>query len=105
MCSTGQVLGFDKKEILIGKDTQCDMIWTQPYISRMHLKIIHNEDQSYTVVDLNSTNGTYLFDVKDASWKRVPLGKNGNYAGCEDKSWIVRNSNYLGCMLLFVKLQ
>jgi len=60
MCSTGQVLKFDKKEIIIGKDTRCDMIWTQPYISRMHLKIIANEDQSYSVVDLNSTNHTFV---------------------------------------------
>jgi len=60
MCSTGQVLKFDKKEIIIGKDTRCDMIWTQPYISRMHLKIIANEDRSYSVVDLNSTNHTFV---------------------------------------------
>lgn len=73
MCSTGQVLNFDKNEILIGKDTRCDMIWTQPYISRMHLKIIRNEDESYTVVDLNSTNGTYVVDVEQgASWQRIP---------------------------------
>lgn len=76
MCSTGQVLNFDKNEILIGKDTRCDMIWTQPYISRMHLKIIHNEDQSYTVVDLNSTNGTYAVDDEQgASWQRIPSGE------------------------------
>ena len=60
MCSTGQVLTFDKKEIIIGKDTSCDMIWTQPYISRMHLKIISNNDQTYSVVDLNSTNHTFV---------------------------------------------
>lgn len=78
MCSTGQVLNFDKKDILIGKDTRCDMIWTQPYISRMHLRIIRNEDQSYTVVDLNSTKGTYVVDIEGegASWERIPLGKN-----------------------------
>jgi len=76
MCSTGQVLNFDKNEILIGKDTHCDMIWTQPYISRMHLKIIRNEDQSYTVVDMNSTNGTYVVDVEQgASWQRIPSGE------------------------------
>lgn len=60
ICSTGQILKFDKKEIIIGKDTRCDMIWTQPYISRMHLKIIANEDQSYSIVDLNSTNHTFV---------------------------------------------
>lgn len=76
MCSTGQVLNFDKREILIGKDTRCDMMWTQPYISRMHLKIIRNEDQSYTVVDLNSTNGTYVVDVEQGtSWQRIPSGE------------------------------
>lgn len=78
MCSTGQVLAFNKKEIVIGRDTQCDMIWTQPYISRMHLKIIRNEDRSYTVGDLNSANGTYVVEVdeQDASWERVPSGKD-----------------------------
>ena len=72
------MLAFNKKEIVIGRDTQCDMIWTQPYISRMHLKIIHNEDRSYTVGDLNSANGTYVVEVdeQDASWERVPSVKD-----------------------------
>ncbi len=76
MCSTGQVLNFDKNEILIGKDTRCDMIWTQPYISRIHLRIILNEDESYTVVDLNSTNGTYVVDIEQGTeWQRIPSGE------------------------------
>lgn len=76
MCSTGQVLKFDKKEIIIGKDTRCDMIWTQPYVSRMHLKIISNTDQTYTILDLNSSNGTYVVDVEqnNADWRRIPSG-------------------------------
>lgn len=79
MCSTGQILNFTKKEIFIGKDkVYCDMVWTQPYVSRMHLKIIDNEDETYTVVDCNSTNGTYIAKIEagELSWDRIPAGKS-----------------------------
>ncbi len=74
--STGQILKFDKKEILVGKDASCDMIWTQPYISRIHLKIANNSNQSYTVTDLHATNGTFVLDAEqgDTDWRKVPSG-------------------------------
>lgn len=76
ICSTGQILKFDKKEILVGKDASCDMIWTQPYISRMHLKIADNSNQSYTVTDLYSSNGTFVLDTEQGNtdWRKVPSG-------------------------------
>lgn len=77
VCSTGQIMEFDKREILIGKATDCDMIWTQPHISRLHVRIIRNEDQTYTVVDHHATNGTYILDVaqEGASWVRMHSGE------------------------------
>ncbi len=77
MCSTGQVLNFGKSEIIIGKDSRCDMVWSQPYVSRAHLKLRKNPDESYSVTDLGSTNGTYVIDVGlgEPDWVRVPSGE------------------------------
>lgn len=77
MCSTGQILEFAKKEIVIGRDKEfCDMAWTQPYISRTHLRITDNGDGTYTVTDCNSASGTFVEGTEDGepSWKRIPPG-------------------------------
>ena len=76
ICSNGQVMNFAKNEILIGKDPRSDMIWTQPYISRMHLRLLRKEDGTYVAADLNSTNGTYVLDTAQGAeeWNRIPAG-------------------------------
>ena len=69
-------MNFAKNEILIGKDPRSDMIWTQPYISRMHLRLLRKEDGTYVAADLNSTNGTYVLDTAQGAeeWNRIPAG-------------------------------
>lgn len=61
ICSTGQVMSFSKYDVRIGKDAACcDMVWTQPYVSRAHAWIRKLGGEGYLVSDLNSTNGTYV---------------------------------------------
>lgn len=70
ICSTGQILEFSKREIIIGKGRECDMVWTQPAISRRHLCIMKNEDETYTITDLHSTNGTFII-LSDGTTKEI----------------------------------
>ena len=51
----------DKSEITIGRGNTNDIQIDNLGVSKTHAKIIKNAD-AYTVVDLNSTNGTVLND-------------------------------------------
>lgn len=50
-----------KQKVIIGRDSDCDIVINDPYISRKHLEI-SILDGTIFVEDLNSTNGTYLND-------------------------------------------
>ncbi len=50
---------YIQPEIIIGRDPTCDLILDQETISFRHCKLFHQNKQ-WWVVDLNSTNGTYL---------------------------------------------
>ena len=73
ICSTDEVLTFSKTRILIGRDKNlCDMVWTQPYISRRHMMMEKLEDGRYRIADMNTANGVYILsgDKKE----RIPGG-------------------------------
>lgn len=61
ICATGQIMEFHRKLIRIGKEkTYCDLVLTQPYVSRCHLIVIQESADSYKIIDQNSTNKTYV---------------------------------------------
>lgn len=67
-CATGNIYEFSRNSVTIGKSEEyCDLVWKQPYVSRMHVRIDKKSPGTYMVSDLNTTNGSY------ASF----LGKNG----------------------------
>lgn len=53
-----------KKIIRIGKKTDNDIVVNDKTVSRYHVEIHHNDDNSYLLKDLNSTNGTTINDMK-----------------------------------------
>jgi pSer/pThr/pTyr-binding forkhead associated (FHA) protein len=61
----------DKSEITIGRGTNNDIQIDNLGVSKTHAKIIKNPD-AYTVVDLNSTNGTILNDKQIKKAKLAP---------------------------------
>ena len=71
-CSTGQVMEFYKNEIMIGRNSNCDMIVNQPSLSRHHAVIRLESYDKYSIEDLRSTNGTYVA----SSDKRIPPMKH-----------------------------
>lgn len=54
-----QKLDFNKDEILLGRASSCDLTVDNPNISSEHAKITH-ENNAYYIVDLKSTNGTFV---------------------------------------------
>jgi two-component system, cell cycle response regulator len=56
----GQSYIIDKEEVLIGRDSSCEIILEDPLVSKIHSRITMEEDKIFRIEDLGSTNGTYL---------------------------------------------
>jgi ABC-type multidrug transport system ATPase subunit/pSer/pThr/pTyr-binding forkhead associated (FHA) protein/ABC-type multidrug transport system permease subunit len=46
--------------LVIGKASQCNIVFNEPIISKQHAQLIHNENNELYLIDLGSTNGTYV---------------------------------------------
>lgn len=79
VCATGEVFEFNKPTITVGRASGfCDMVWTQPYMSRMHLKISRKSADRYAIEDLNTNNGSYVSYIeenKSFEKVRVPVSE------------------------------
>lgn len=64
--ATQQILKLKPGEYIIGRDPTCDIVVTDPYISRRHARIFFRDGKWY-VEDLGSRNGTFVNgeDIKD----------------------------------------
>ena len=59
----GKKIDLNKQAIKVGKRENNDLIIEEKTISRNHLEIVQTED-SYLLRDLESTNGTYINDIR-----------------------------------------
>jgi glycine betaine catabolism B len=59
-------------EFLIGRLPQCNLVLATSDVSRQHAKIVLH-DQSYTFVDLESSGGSWLNEVRVVGHQRYPL--------------------------------
>ena len=50
---------FSQNEIMIGRDTHCDLSMMDETMSAHHARLVHHHGQ-WWLEDLNSTNGTFL---------------------------------------------
>ena len=66
----GTVVDVSKSPFLVGKGEECDLVLTEPTVSRTHFSI-ENEAGAFVIRDLASTNGTWIdqFRIKEA-WLR-----------------------------------
>lgn len=49
----------NEHELLVGRDRSCDVVLTDPAVSRTHARLVFR-GSSWIVQDLESTNGTFL---------------------------------------------
>ncbi|MEM1349134.1 MAG: FHA domain-containing protein, partial [Myxococcota bacterium] len=59
----GRALTTQKGDVLLGADPQCDFVLQDPTVSRKHAEV-RRRGQNFTLVDLDSTNGTFLGDMR-----------------------------------------
>lgn len=60
-CATGNIYEFSRNSVTIGKSEEhCDLIWKQPFVSRIHARIEKKSSNTYVISDLNTTNGSYV---------------------------------------------
>jgi transcriptional regulator with GAF, ATPase, and Fis domain len=59
----GEVHAFAQDEVRVGSGTDCDVVVSDPSVSREHLAIRLVAD-GFQVTDLRTTNGTYVGDVR-----------------------------------------
>ena len=62
--------------LMLGSSSNCDLIISNKRISRNHCQIIYSNSGELKLIDLNSTNGTFLNGIKLKSEKTYNL--NGN---------------------------
>jgi DNA-binding winged helix-turn-helix (wHTH) protein len=67
-------------DTLIGRKTEADIVLTNPYVSRHHARIVRTDD-GHTIIDLESSHGTFLNGTRIAehrlqSGDRIALGKD-----------------------------
>jgi diguanylate cyclase (GGDEF)-like protein len=56
----GRMHKLDKSEVVLGRSSECQFQVDDDGISRRHAKVCLSPDGQFQVVDLGSTNGTYL---------------------------------------------
>ena len=65
VCLNGALRGRDFRLVtgrnVIGTAADCDVVLTDPYLSSKHMAIRH-EDGIFTLIDLDSTNGSFVND-------------------------------------------
>ncbi len=56
----GEVFPLSQSPVEIGRNEDADIICDDPLISRKHAQIIKNLEAQWRLIDMHSTNGTYL---------------------------------------------
>ncbi|MDP2344055.1 MAG: sigma 54-interacting transcriptional regulator [Deltaproteobacteria bacterium] len=66
----GRVVDVVKSPFVVGKGEECDLVLTEPTVSRTHFNI-ESDQGAFVIRDLGSTNGTWIdqFRIKEA-WLR-----------------------------------
>ncbi|OED34813.1 hypothetical protein AB834_05745 [PVC group bacterium (ex Bugula neritina AB1)] len=56
----GEVFSLSKNSVIIGRDEAADIICDDILVSRKHINLLKGEDGYWTMIDCQSTNGSYL---------------------------------------------
>jgi predicted component of type VI protein secretion system len=69
----GKVVPIPQGEFHIGRDPECQLRPTNPVVSKRHCTLLTRGEQFF-VVDLKSTNGTYVNDVRISGERELAEG-------------------------------
>jgi hypothetical protein len=71
---TLQVYDFKQPSIIVGRDDAADVMIDNPSVSRRHAEIRLGDDGTWMVVDLDSSNGTFLDGQRITGPRSLTLG-------------------------------
>lgn len=76
----GSIIHIDRPKIILGRDSECNGVLRDDGISRFHAEVVRHGQESVTIRDLGSTNGTFVGGrrIKEAVLKKggkVLLGR------------------------------
>ena len=57
------------KSFLLGRGLECDVIFTDPTVSRRHAEFVVKSDREFLLVDSASTYGTFVLSGRE--WKQI----------------------------------
>ena len=63
------------KPFLIGRSKECDVVLTDPTVSRRHAELIVSLDHEFMLVDCDSKFGTFVRNGNE--WRRITTGRVG----------------------------
>ena len=64
------------RKITVGRDkARCDFVVEDQTVSGIHLELIIDQNDEFEIVDLDSTNGTYVKSATD-DWERITTKRN-----------------------------
>ncbi|MFW6029630.1 MAG: FHA domain-containing protein [Halanaerobiales bacterium] len=84
-------LHSEKKSVVFGRDTICDIVGTHPMLSRQHFKIKSTE-RGWVLEDLKSTNGTFLNGNKVTS--RILLNNHDEIFAANTRFVFLKKGNF-----------
>ena len=79
---TGRSIFLEKQQILVGRESTCDLVLNHALVSRKHALLKVDANGSFTLTDLGSRTGTFVNDVRIdrlelADGDRVGFGAQG----------------------------
>jgi DNA-binding winged helix-turn-helix (wHTH) protein len=99
------------REMTIGRDKDCDIQIPDRQISRIHLKVIPQENQTIRIRDLDSKNGTFIngkkisgsMTIKDGDQIKVALAQIFLYVSSDSTLPLIKNKKTGGRLLIDAK--
>lgn len=56
----GEVFSLTQTPVEMGRSEECEISCDDPLVSRRHAQLVRNNDHQWMIIDMDSTNGTYL---------------------------------------------
>ncbi len=60
----GKRVSLANRQYIVGRDSDADFVVSRSSVSRQHARLYHDDDGAWWVEDLNSTNGTFVNEVR-----------------------------------------
>ncbi len=70
----GRKIALDQERMLVGRALECDIRFDVPQLSRRHAEILRRDALDYEVVDLQSSNGTFVNGAPVRGTVKLSLG-------------------------------